>query len=288
MTPPGGFSPDLAGEARAAFADAARYLRQREELGEPCITDDPPARAHAAPEAVFGAMAHSDSPVTSESPRAVASHAPAEPVASSASARTVNLARLPERVDATRMTALRELAEVARTCTKCSLAPTRTNVVFGVGSCRSGIFFIGEAPGADEDAQGEPFVGRAGQLLTRAITQGLGLTRDDVYIANVVKCRPPANRVPHPTEAAECMPYLVKQIALLQPAVICALGLTAARHLLDTRSPMGSLRGREHAWHGVPVVVTYHPAAILRTPEYKRSFWEDLQTVMRMAGLATP
>src|SRR5439155_6876386 len=115
------------------------------------------------------------------------------------------------------------------TCRKCGLAATRTRAVFGVGSGRSGIMFIGEAPGADEDAQGEPFVGRAGQLLTKAITQGMRLTRDDVYITNIVKSRPPQNRVPAPEEAAACMPYLVKQIAILSPNFICSLGLTPAR-----------------------------------------------------------
>jgi DNA polymerase len=194
---------------------------------------------------------------------------------------------LPEgRLDPARRAALQALEREVAVCTKCDLAATRTRPVFGVGSCTNGIMFIGEAPGADEDAQGEPFVGRAGQLLTKAIVQGMRLTRDDVYITNIVKSRPPANRVPTPEEAAACLPFLVKQIAILAPTVICALGLTAARYLLDKKGSLASFRGVKHFYHGIPVVVTYHPAAILRNPEYKRPFWEDLQTVMRIAGLS--
>jgi uracil-DNA glycosylase len=161
-------------------------------------------------------------------------------------------------------------------CVRCALGSTRTNFVFGVGNPDADIMFVGEAPGADEDAQGIPFVGRAGQLLTKMI-EAMKLSRDDVYIANILKCRPPNNRNPMPAEVSTCIPYLKHQIELLQPRFICALGRVAAQTLLETNEGLGRLRGKPHRFQGVPVVVTYHPAALLRNPNWKRPAWDDLR-----------
>lgn len=162
-----------------------------------------------------------------------------------------------------------------RACMKCSLHTTRTQTVFGVGNRNAQWMFIGEAPGADEDAKGEPFVGRAGQLLN-AMIAALGLKREDVYIANVLKCRPPNNRDPQPAEVEQCEPYLVRQIALIQPKLIVALGRHAAHSLLKTDLALARLRGQVLSYQDIPLVVTYHPAYLLRTPSDKRKAWEDL------------
>ncbi|HEY5682054.1 MAG TPA: uracil-DNA glycosylase [Sulfuricaulis sp.] len=169
----------------------------------------------------------------------------------------------------------RELESAVRTCTRCALHATRTQTVFGVGNYQAKWMFIGEAPGADEDRQGEPFVGRAGQLLN-AILFALGLEREEVYIANVLKCRPPGNRDPQPEEVAQCEPYLLRQIDLIKPRLIVALGRHAAHSLLKTEVPLGKLRGQQLTYHGIPLFVTYHPAYLLRNPADKRKVWNDL------------
>ena len=163
-------------------------------------------------------------------------------------------------------------------CTRCALSATRTQTVFGVGNPQAEWLIVGEAPGAEEDRQGEPFVGRAGQLLN-SMLRALGLARADVYIANVLKCRPPGNRDPSAKESAECLPYLERQIALLQPKILLAVGRIAAQNLLNTEVPLGRLRQKVHAFGAlrVPLVVTYHPAYLLRTPADKRKAWEDLK-----------
>jgi DNA polymerase len=168
------------------------------------------------------------------------------------------------------------LAQAVQTCRGCSLHTTRNQTVFGTGNRQAQWLFVGEAPGADEDRQGEPFVGRAGQLLN-AMLHALGLTREAVYIANVLKCRPPENRDPRPEEAGQCEPYLVRQIQLIRPRVIVALGRHAAHSLLKSDASLASLRGRAHQYHGIPLVVTYHPAYLLRTPGDKRKAWQDLR-----------
>ena len=165
-------------------------------------------------------------------------------------------------------------------CKRCALGSTRTNFVFGAGNPDAGIMFIGEAPGADEDAQGVPFVGRAGKLLTRMI-EAMKLTRDEVYIGNILKCRPPNNRDPKPEEIEMCEPILLKQIEIIKPAVICALGRISGQTLLRTKATLGSLRGSIHDYHGVKFIVTYHPAALLRNPNWKKPAWEDLKLVRR-------
>jgi len=175
---------------------------------------------------------------------------------------------------------LAELETVAQQCTKCRLHRGRTHVVFGVGNSHAELMFVGEAPGRDEDLQGEPFVGRAGQLLTRII-EAIGMKRQEVYIANVIKCRPPNNRNPEADEISSCEPYLIRQIALVQPRLIVALGTFAAQTLLNTKLPISQLRGRFHTYQGVRVMPTFHPAFLLRNPDRKRAVWEDMQMVQR-------
>ena len=163
-------------------------------------------------------------------------------------------------------------------CTRCGLHATRTQTVFGVGDLRAQWLIVGEAPGAEEDARGEPFVGRAGQLLN-SMLRAVGLAREQVYIANVLKCRPPGNRDPAPAEAGECLPYLEQQIALLKPKIMLVVGRIAAQNLLRTDSPLGRLRQQVHRFglSQVPLIATYHPAYLLRTPADKRKAWEDLK-----------
>jgi DNA polymerase len=167
-----------------------------------------------------------------------------------------------------------------RECHKCPLGKTRTKFVFGVGNPRADIVFVGEAPGRDEDLQGEPFVGRAGQLLDK-ILAAIKFSREDIYIANILKCRPPGNRDPLPEEAELCLPYLLQQIGMIQPKFICCLGRIAAQILLDTKTPLGKLRGKFIDYHGMKLIVTYHPAALLRFPSYKADTWEDMKMLRR-------
>jgi DNA polymerase len=171
-----------------------------------------------------------------------------------------------------------ELRARVAACTRCSLSATRTQTVFGVGNPRAEWLVVGEAPGAEEDRQGEPFVGRAGQLLN-SMLRAVGLAREQVYIANVLKCRPPGNRDPQPNEAAECLPYLEQQIVLIKPKIMLAVGRIAAQNLLRTDKTLGSLRQQVHRFgiSQVPLIVTYHPAYLLRTPTDKRKSWEDLK-----------
>jgi len=176
------------------------------------------------------------------------------------------------------------LAEVAKrvaVCRRCpELVANRTQTVFGVGNPHSSLVFIGEAPGVDEDRQGEPFVGRAGQLLTDIITKGMRLRREDVYIMNILRCRPPDNRTPLPLEAANCREYLDAQLAIIQPRFICCLGACAAQNLLQVDTTIGKLRGRMIDFNGMKVLCTYHPAYVLRNPPAKRQVWDDVQILM--------
>ena len=182
--------------------------------------------------------------------------------------------------------ALARLAAEVAACTRCAeLAPSRTQTVFGVGDPHARLVFLGEAPGADEDRQGEPFVGRAGQLLTTMIENGMKIRRRDVYILNILKCRPPDNRNPLPAEAAACREYLDRQLEIIRPEFLCCLGAVAAQNLLDTTEAIGRLRGRFHDYHGIKVLCTYHPAYLLRNQSAKRPAWEDLQLLMAEMGL---
>jgi DNA polymerase len=238
--------------------DLAAHLRYLKDLGVEGFSRDAawrvrPGEAGAAPGRVGPAVA----------PDAAApAIAPASPLIESADRR------------------LRVVREDLGECTRCKLHTGRTNLVFGVGSPEARLMFVGEGPGADEDEQGEPFVGRAGQLLTQII-KAMGLAREEVYIANVVKCRPPGNRNPEPDEIAQCTPFLNAQIAAIGPSVIVALGKFAAQTLLQTQSPISQLRGQFHPFGQAVVMPTFHPSYLLRTPSAKREVWEDMKLVMK-------
>lgn len=186
-----------------------------------------------------------------------------------------------------RAAALQLIRDEIGDCTRCPLHSGRNKLVFGDGDPAARLMFVGEGPGADEDAQGLPFVGKAGQLLNNMIN-AMGLRRDQVYIANVVKCRPPGNRTPAPEEGATCTPFLFRQIDVVRPQVLVALGATAATYLLGVRQPLAGLRGRVHAFRGTQLIVTYHPAYLLRDPRQKKEAWADLQIAMRELGLKPP
>jgi uracil-DNA glycosylase len=180
------------------------------------------------------------------------------------------------------------LREFIGACTRCKLAPGRTTLVFGVGNPNAELMFVGEAPGADEDLQGEPFVGRAGQLLTDIIERGMRMSRNDVYICNVIKCRPPENRNPEPDEVSTCEPFLFRQIDIVQPKVIVGLGTFAVQALLKVKTPISKLRGKWHELRGIKMMPTFHPAYLLRNPADKRLVWADIQEVMKFLGQPIP
>ncbi len=183
-----------------------------------------------------------------------------------------------------RAAALQIIRDDLGDCTRCALHKGRNKLVFADGSPTARLMFVGEGPGADEDAQGLPFVGRAGQLLNNMIA-AMGLKREECYIANIVKCRPPGNRTPEPEEANTCSPFLFRQIDVVRPQVLVALGATAATYLLGARQPLAGLRGRVHAYRGTSLIVTYHPAFLLRDPRQKKEAWADLQIAMKELGL---
>ena len=175
---------------------------------------------------------------------------------------------------------LSDLYERIKDCTKCHMSQTRTNFVFGTGNPDADLMLIGEAPGREEDLQGKPFEGAAGQILDKGL-KAIGFEREEVFIANNLKCRPPENRDPKPDEVEICKPHLLQQIKLIRPKIILALGRISAQALLDTKSPLGRLRGRFHDFEGIKLLVTYHPAALLRYQQYKRPTWEDLQLLRK-------
>jgi uracil-DNA glycosylase family 4 len=207
------------------------------------------------------------------------------------------ISRQPEYGVADPVAALKLIREDLGDCTRCKLHKQgRKQIVFGVGNPRADLMFVGEGPGADEDTQGEPFVGRAGQLLNNMI-KAMGLRREDVYIANIVKCRPPGNRQPERDECETCSPFLMRQIATVKPKAMVALGATAAKNLLAINAPMSELRGRwydfkpagsDPSWKGARLAVTYHPAFLLRDPRQKGETWKDLQMVMKYLGIVPP
>lgn len=226
-------------------------------------------------------------------PRAVT---PARPTSEPA-AKVASMAHAPARTPATAPRGaarptddsadLESVAKSVAACQRCSLHADRTNPVPGVGCLRPDVMFIGEAPGADEDVQGLPFVGRAGQLLTKMI-EAMGYRRDEVFIANILKCRPPGNRQPTPQEMELCMPFLRRQIALVRPKVLVALGATATQGLLHTDQRIGQLRGQWMEFEGIPLMPTFHPAYLLRLPAVKRDAWADLQLVLKRLGRTPP
>jgi DNA polymerase len=300
--------PDQQG---AQLAAAQRWLVQRlealhragvEQLGRvrPAAGGDaPPAPAAAAapaggsvPAARFAPSALPPLPREASSP-AVAPAASASQGGSMRSLSLVSLASQPYPGDgptdgASRRACLEEVAKQVRACRRCvELARYRTQTVFGVGNICPQVVFFGEAPGADEDQQGEPFVGRAGQLLTKII-EACGWRRDDVYIMNVLKCRPPNNRTPLPDEVEHCRPFFERQLELLRPPFIVCLGSTAAQALLETTDSVGKLRGQWHRYRDSKVLVTYHPSYLLRNPAAKKFVWEDMQRLLREMGLPIP
>ena len=195
---------------------------------------------------------------------------------------------VPPSTPTNRTSALRLIREEIGDCTRCRLHKQgRKQIVFGVGNPNADLMFIGEAPGADEDEQGEPFVGRAGQLLNNMI-KAMGLRREDVYIANIIKCRPPSNRTPERDECETCSPFLMQQIQVISPKAIVALGAVAAKTLLALNAPMSELRGHWYDFRGTKLAVTYHPAFLLRDPRQKKEAWKDLQMVMKELGLQLP
>jgi uracil-DNA glycosylase family 4 len=208
------------------------------------------------------------------------------PVADTAAVDPAPSATLPP-VIGDKPSALKLIREDIGECTRCRLHKGRTNLVFGVGNVNADLMFVGEGPGADEDAQGEPFVGRAGQLLNNMIS-AMGLRREDVYIANVVKCRPPQNRTPEKDECDTCSPFLMRQIDVIKPKVIVALGAVAAKNLLAVSDSMANLRGRWYDFRNSKLLVTYHPAYLLRDPRQKKEAWKDLQMAMKYLGLKPP
>lgn len=255
---------DLHAELRAVLAD----LRAQVEWQRACGLSWLPLRGAAQP---------SPSPPGS-APEARSPCAPRPPVAPAA-------APLPGDPALEAIASLEGLRAHLGDCQRCKLAGGRTNLVFGVGAANADLMFVGEGPGHDEDLRGEPFVGRAGQLLTEIITKGMKLRREDVYIANVVKCRPPNNRNPESDEIASCMPFLQRQVELVAPRVIVALGTFAAQTLLGVKTPITRMRGTWHDYRGIRVMPTFHPAYLLRTPGDKRLVWADIKLVMAALGL---
>jgi uracil-DNA glycosylase family 4 len=254
--------------------DLASHLRFFQELGVTGVNRDPAWRKRAA---THPGGAPSDPEPAAVAPDAGADPARAEPPApdgewGTAAGGTIAIARSAHDV-------LNSVRGDIGDCTRCKLHRLgRRQIVFGVGNPSAELMFVGEAPGADEDIQGVPFVGRAGQLLTKII-EAIGLTRDDVYIANVIKCRPPENRNPEPDEVGECEPFLFQQIDAIAPRVIVALGTFAAKTLLKTQDPISRLRGRVYDYRGAKLIPTFHPAYLLRSPERKRDTWEDMKKV---------
>lgn len=242
--------------------DLAAHLRYYEELGVSGISRDPRWRAR-----LEAAAAADPAAATMPAPDAGADVA-ADPAPSLSGALVDGAGRL------------RVIRDEIGDCTRCKLHSGRTNLVFGVGNPEARLMFVGEGPGADEDEQGEPFVGRAGQLLTQII-KAMGFAREEVYIANVVKCRPPGNRNPEPDEIAQCVPFLHAQIAAIRPSVIVALGKFAAQTLLQTETPISRLRGHFHRVGEADVMPTFHPSYLLRNPAAKREVWEDMKMVMK-------
>jgi DNA polymerase len=262
----------------------AQHLRFYQELGVAGISRDPAWRQRASAAALRLKPSLDDArdgPEPVEGPEAGEQEEPPAFEVNPDPARIpVQIFRSPEALAAIR----HELGD----CTRCKLhGEGRKQIVFGVGNPAAEIMFVGEAPGADEDAEGVPFVGRAGQLLTKMIV-GMGLSRDEVYIANVLKCRPPKNRDPQPDEVESCEPFLFQQIATIQPKVIIALGAFAARALLKTQDPISRLRGRVYEYRGAHLLPTFHPSFLLRSPGYKREAWEDLKKALTLVGRQPP
>jgi uracil-DNA glycosylase len=285
----------LADDLGELHAIAASLRVHAERLAASGATGLPAASAELIAERAAVVGPEAPVPVAASEPRPMARPEPARSVASPASAAPPVVAAavpvvppaVPLDLEA-RNARLRVLETEVKGCTRCALHAGRTQTVFARGKGTSGLCFVGEGPGADEDAQGFPFVGKAGQLLDRMIA-AMGFERDDVYVANIVKCRPPNNRKPEIDEMAACMPYLAEQLELIDPQVIVALGATAVQGLLGTSEGITRIRGRWRLYKGrIAVMPTFHPAYLLRTPGAKREVWEDLQAVLRQMGRPIP
>lgn len=247
-------------ETSDVLSGILQFLRREQELFGDALLIEKPAQLTETPVA-SKKQAPVDQPLLFDLPEAAQAPITAEPWGNA--------------------TSLEDLDIQIHDCVKCGLGYTRTKFVFGVGNPHATLMLIGEAPGADEDAQGEPFVGRAGQLLNK-ILEAIHFRREDVYICNILKCRPPGNRKPMADEVDQCLPYLRKQIGLIKPKLILCLGLTAIENLLHTTESLGALRGKVLEYDGIPLMVTYHPAALLRNPNWKRPTWEDVQAARKL------
>ncbi len=256
--------------------DELRALLDRPAISSPEVSPAPASTPVAAP-APPPARAVEQPPARAVEQPAARPHQPSPP----------RRATEPSSGPDERVTRLALLAEEARSCTKCRLHTKRKQAVFARGNPFAELCFVGEGPGADEDAQGEPFVGKAGQLLDRMIA-AMGYQRDEVYICNIVKCRPPENRKPEPDEMAACSPFAVQQIGLVKPKALVALGATAVQAMMGTTEGITRLRGRMKMYKGIPMMPTFHPAYLLRNPDAKREVWADLQEVMKLLGKPLP
>ncbi len=273
MSPPEGTAPEgrVPGDE---LADITKRLKAAMEI-QSILREEHGLRAPTA-------LTAARRPSTSAAPIAPARPAPAATVREAPSVPAPGAPApaapiiAPWQQDPARYGSLGELHDAYAECRRCELGASRKNFVFGVGASDAKVMFIGEAPGRDEDLQGEPFVGAAGQLLNK-ILGAIGFERGDVYIANILKCRPPGNRDPQPTEIASCEPILRRQIEIIRPVVLCTLGAFAARTMLGVSAGISRLRGRVHDYRGIPLIPTYHPAALLRNPSWKRPTWEDVQ-----------
>jgi uracil-DNA glycosylase len=283
---------DVSDDRAALRAELLTWVRQNQELGMEWFLDE-----GAPAEGPVSAPTIAPAPSSAVAPAANPAAPPAVQPASATTdgkdaefqqscesfvAETLELIRRhaaapgSQSSDATSCETLEVIQAEVAACQSCSLHESRANTVFGAGDAAASLVFIGEAPGADEDRQGQPFVGKSGQLLGKII-EAIGFSRDDVFICNILKCRPPSNRDPQPDEVAACESYLKRQLAVIQPRVICCLGRVAAQTLLKTEAPLGKLRQSVHFYEGIPVMATYHPAALLRNPDYKRPTWEDVR-----------
>src|ERR1700722_11554901 len=285
------------GTPRPSSEKLESWLRYYDDLGIHSFYLDRPVSAirvttepvaQSAPEAPQEPMAKSKSTAASSSVAPLAS--PSLPAATTSAVRLPGIVSGPslfEAADRIEGDTLERISSDLGDCTRCKLSRTRNKIVFGVGNPKAELVFVGEGPGHDEDMQGIPFVGRAGQLLTQMIV-AMGLQREDVYIANVVKCRPPENRQPEKDEVSTCMPFLLRQLAAIEPKVIVTLGSTAPQALLGTTKSISSFRGQWLEFRGARLMATYHPAYLLRNPPAKTEVWADLKKVMAVLGLKPP
>jgi uracil-DNA glycosylase family 4 len=260
-------------------------LRYYEDLGIRLFYRDRAPSLSAEPEPLNVAISEESS--LPRPPSKMAMPTSVEPLPRSVPSKPLSGPSLFEQVDKVTDDTLPKIREDLGDCTRCKLHKGRHKLVFGDGSAKAQLVFVGEGPGADEDAQGLPFVGRAGKLLTQMI-EAMGLQRKDVYICNVVKCRPPQNRAPEPDEVETCSPYLFRQIDVINPKVVVCLGAVAAKTLLETTRGISHFRGQWQEWRGRKLMATYHPAYLLRNPPAKADVWKDLQKVMAELGLALP